>query len=84
MKRSDKYFILTYITLASTLSLTLFLLNEARVDAYVATNILVYYVCYTVTRPILGRSLLVRIYNVLLLLVVGIIIVLRVYEVLGV
>lgn len=82
MKRASDYFILTYTVLASAFSLTLYLLNETRIDAYVATNILVYYVCYAITRPTQGRSLVVKVYNVLLLLIVGAIIAIRVYEVL--
>lgn len=75
-------FTLTYVALSSTLSLALFLLGEQRVDAYVALNILVYYICYAVMRPSPGRSLLVRAFNIALLSVMCAVIAVRVYEVL--
>lgn len=82
MKSALENFTLTYAALASAISLALFLLGEQRVDAYVASNILVYYVCYAVVRPGAGKGALVRAFNVVLLGVMGIVIALRVYEVL--
>lgn len=63
------------------MSATVFVLGETRVDAYIALNVLTYYICYAIMRPSIGRKLTIRIYNVLLLLIMGLIIFLRIYEV---
>lgn len=82
MRGYIELFILVYTALASMITATIFLLGESRIDAYIALNILTYYMCYAVVRPGIRRGLIIKMYNVLLLVVMGVIISLRLYEVL--
>jgi uncharacterized membrane protein len=70
-----------YIVLTDIAITALYLLNEKRVDAYVAINILIYYTSYAITRPSIPTSRL-RFLNIALLLLFIAIVGYRVYEVL--
>jgi len=81
-KRLDS-FILVYVTLSLLVSASLYLLNEQRMDAYVAVNVLMYYVSYAIIRPVPETTLTIKILNAVLLAVFSIIVAMRVYEVLA-
>lgn len=71
-----------YVLLATSMNASLFTLGESRVDAYVATNILVYFISYAVVRPFFETPSLVKALNVALLTTFAIIVAFRLYEVL--
>jgi len=52
-------------------------------DAYVAVNVLMYYVSYAIIRPVPETTLTIKILNAVLLAVFSIIVAMRVYEVLA-
>jgi len=74
--------ILIYVLLTTSMNASLFILGENRIDAYVAVNVLSYFITYAVVRPFLETPLYVKVLNVALLLSFMIIVALRVYEVL--
>lgn len=81
MRRSIDLFILVYTSLATLVCTSLFVLGEVRIDAYIAINVLMYFISYAIVRPITEVPLLIRMLNLILLLIFAIIVVMRVYEV---
>lgn len=80
MLRKIDLFILVYASMVSALNLSMFLIGENRVDAYVAVNILVYFIAFTVIRPLNRSVKSISILNIsLILLFIGIV-TLRIYE----
>ena len=73
---------LLYTTLSSVSNASLLLLGEVRVDAYVALNILSFYVSYSLARPSTKSTTIVRLTHALLLTIFALIVGSRIYEVL--
>lgn len=82
MFKKIEFFVLIYALLATLMNVSLLLLGESRVDAYVAVNVLMYFISYTVIKPFYETPLLVRLLNLLLLTAFSAIVALRLYEVL--
>ncbi|MEM2021698.1 MAG: hypothetical protein QXP80_05695 [Zestosphaera sp.] len=77
----DKFVVL-YAGLTTSFNIALLLLRESRVDAYIALNILSFYVSYSLTRPFPRADVLVKLTHVALLTLFTLIVSMRVYEVL--
>jgi len=75
-------FTLLYTGLVALFNSTLLLLGERRVDAYVAVNVLSFYVSYSLARPPTRPGVATVVLHVLLLTVFAVVVALRVYEVL--
>jgi len=75
-------FVVLYVTLSSTFNVSLILLGESRADAYVALNILSFYVGYSLARPSSRSAAILRLIHVLLLSIFILLVGSRVYEVL--
>jgi hypothetical protein len=75
-------FALLYTGLVALFNSTLLLLGERRVDAYVAVNVLSFYVSYSLARPPTRPGVATVVLHVLLLTVFAVVVALRVYEVL--
>ncbi|MEM4717500.1 MAG: hypothetical protein QXE81_01915 [Desulfurococcaceae archaeon] len=80
MLRKINLFILVYISMVSALNLSMFLLGENRIDAYIATNILVYFVSFTVIRPVNRSERAINALNAFLIILFIGIAILRAYE----
>lgn len=63
------------------MSTSIYLLKEQRVDAYVAVNVLIYFVTYAIIRPVVEPSIYTRLLNVVLFLLFIVITAYRIYEV---
>jgi len=72
-----------YTGLVALFNLTLVLLGERRADAYVAVNVLSFYVSYSLVRPSTRPGLAMLLLHVALLTVFATIVSIRVYEVLA-
>lgn len=81
MRRGIDLFIFVYTFLSTLICASIFILGEVRIDAYVAINILTYFISYVVVRPTTEAPLLVKVLNLILLLVFAMIVVMRIYEV---
>jgi len=81
--RKVELLILVYVILTASMNSSLLTLGESRVDAYIAVNILMYFISYAVVRPFSEAPSLVKALNAALLIVFTIIVVFRVYEVLA-
>lgn len=75
-------FSILYTGLVALFNSTLLLLGERRVDAYVAVNVLSFYVSYSLARPPTRPGVATVVLHVLLLTVFAVVVALRVYEVL--
>ncbi len=75
-------FVLLYVALSSAFNISLLLLSESRIDAYVALNILSFYVSYSLARPSTKSATMVRLIHALLLSIFAFLVGSRVYEVL--
>lgn len=82
MLRRVELLLLIYVLLATSMNVSLFLLGENRVDAYVAVNVLTYFISYVVLRPFFETPPLIKVLNTALLLFFTVIVFFRVYEVL--
>lgn len=82
MKRHE-VFLLAYTLLTYALNTSLFMLNESRIDAYIAVNILVFYITYSIVKPIRNPALPWKILQVVLLCLFAVIVGYRVYGVLS-
>ncbi|MFN3268749.1 MAG: hypothetical protein ACK416_05780 [Zestosphaera sp.] len=82
MLRRVELLLLIYILLATSMNVSLFLLGESRVDAYVAVNVLTYLVSYVVVRPFFETPPLIKVLNTTLLLFFTVTVFFRIYEVL--
>ena len=80
MLNRHKLFILIYAFIVTVVETLIFMLGEQRIDAYVAVNILIYYVVYAVVRP--PSSTYSRFLNISLLSIFAVIVAYRIYEVL--
>ena len=83
MLKQKDLFAMIYSSLASSLSLAIYLLGEKRIDAYLAINILIYYITYLVSRPLPREPIHVRMLNTALVIIFIAIVSWRVYEVLS-
>lgn len=81
MLRKIELFIFLYVSLVSTLNISLILTGESRVDSYVAANILAYYVSYAIIRPTPSNSLALRSLNAILIILFIALSIMRIYEV---
>lgn len=75
-------FLLVYTVLSLLVSVSMYLLNEQRTDAYVAVNVLMYYVSYAVIRPAIENAS-IKVLNAVLVVVFVVIVAVRIYEVLA-
>lgn len=82
MAGTTERFVLLYVVLSSAFNVSLLLLGETRIDAYVALNILSFYVSYSLARPSTKSATIVRFIHALLLTTFVFIVSSRVYEVL--
>lgn len=82
MIKRVELFVLIYTLLFSLITPFIYVLGEQRVDAYVAVNILAYFISYTIIRPVPTSSHAVKALNATLLLMFALVVAMRVYEVL--
>ncbi|MEM4482220.1 MAG: hypothetical protein QXK88_04985 [Desulfurococcaceae archaeon] len=82
MPRRQELLPFIYVLLVTSMNISLYTLGEKRVDAYLALNVLLYFISYAVVRPFYAAPLLVKALNASLLLVFALIVAFRVYEVL--
>ncbi|MEM0015084.1 MAG: hypothetical protein QXS42_05535 [Zestosphaera sp.] len=75
-------FVMLYTGLTSSFNVLLLLLRESRIDAYVALNILSFYISYSIMRPFPKTNTPVKLLHAMLLTVFMMIVGIRVYEVL--
>jgi hypothetical protein len=75
-------FSLLYTGLVALFNSTLLLLGERRVDAYLAVNVLSFYVSYSLARPPARPGAAMTALHILLLTLFAAVVALRVYEVL--
>lgn len=71
-----------YSGLVALFNIVLALLGEQRVDAYVAVNVLSFYVSYSLTRPPTKPGIVMSALHLLLLSLFAVVVAVRVYEVL--
>jgi hypothetical protein len=80
--RKLELFLVVYTVLTVLMNIALLLVGESRVDAYVSVNILVYFISYTIVKPLHEAPLIIKLLNATLLLLFTTIVIYRVYEVL--
>lgn len=81
MSGLDDFFAL-YASLSTVFGLSAFLAGEARPDAYVALNVLSFYISYSLARPRLSRKIAYMIHAAMLAVFSAAVSV-RIYEVLA-
>jgi len=82
LRVNSEIFTMIYTTLAVMLNISIFLYGEQRVDAYIALNILCFYITYSIARPARSIGLALKILHIALLSLFAAIVGYRVYEVL--
>lgn len=82
LRVNSEIFTMVYTTLAVMLNTSLFLYGEQRVDAYIALNILCFYITYSIVRPARRIGSALKVLHIVLLSLFAAIVGYRVYEVL--
>jgi hypothetical protein len=83
MIAKSNLFLIMYVSLTTAFNSTLLFLGEDRLDAYVALNILSFYISYALLRPFPRLNLALKLLHATLLGLFTLIVAFRVLEVIG-